>query len=406
MNTLHRQDPQVRLAGKEDGPELAAMLKRSSRVAIDTEFHAERRFLPELFLVQLKPDIEDAPIWIVDPLQTNILAKIADALLAVPWVVHAGEQDLRVLRDAIGRLPELVFDTQIAAGLVASHWPAPYGGLVSRWLGISLEKGETLSDWSRRPLSAAQLNYAALDVDLLLPLWDRLEVELSAKGRSALARSACDEALEAANNPPDDAESMREIAAASALQPDVLLVLQELSAWRTERARATNQPMRAVLSDGALVDLARRKPLTVDALLANRRLPRSLSKEAPELVERIARAAARPLWAVPKLVRKRTPQWRSTAWLQLFGESLGERLSFGSGLVMPRSLAERLVLDRPKTRDALSEVLDWRDPLLGERLFQALQGEISLAIFSTEVQSEEALDEHLDLREIDLPRRE
>jgi ribonuclease D len=292
---------EVRLAGVADAPAIVASLEGARRVAVDTEFHAERRFIPELYLVQLH--VDGGPTWIVDPLREDLIPRIARALLSVQWVVHAGEQDLRVMFGALGGLPEEVLDTQIAAALISSHWPAPYAGLVQQYLGTSLDKGETLSDWSRRPLAAAQLAYAALDVELLLPLWDRLEGLLKERGRLEIAVAACAEARNVAFDPPDDADAYREIQAAASLQPQHLAVLQELATWRLERARATNQPTRAVLSDGAMVDLARRQPLTTSSLLSNRRLPRTLAKDADELVARIARAAQRPEWAIPPLVR-------------------------------------------------------------------------------------------------------
>ncbi|MEQ1504312.1 MAG: HRDC domain-containing protein [Myxococcota bacterium] len=371
------------LASAADASRLDQILRGARRIAVDTEFHAERRYVPELYLVQIHVDGGDT--WIVDPLRDDLIVRIAPALKAVPWVVHAGEQDLRVLSVALGGLPDTVLDTQIAAGLVSSHWPAPYQGLVSQYLGRPLDKGETLSDWSRRPLSAAQLSYAALDVELVLPLWDRLEQLLADRGRRETGLAACEHARRAAIDPPTDAEAFREIPAAPTLAPNALLVLQELAAWRLERARATNQPVRAVLSDGALVDLARRQPITVESLTANRRLPRTIHRDAPELVERIARASRRPEFAVPKLVRKRTPGWRRAAWLQLWAECAGERSAFGAGLVLPRILCELLVLDPPADRDALRAALGWRDAVVGDELLDVLAGRATLRLGPVDV---------------------
>jgi ribonuclease D len=375
--------PSVRLATVADVPDVLASLEGARRVAIDTEFHAERRFLPELYLVQLH--VDGGPTWIVDPLRDDVLTRIGPALLAVPWVVHSGEQDLRVLFGALGSLPEVVLDTQIAAGLVSAHFPAPYAGLVQTWLGRSLDKGETLSDWSRRPLAPAQLSYAALDVELLLALWDRLEERLVEAGRRDVALAACAEARRIAFDPPDDADAYREIQAAAALQPNHLRVLQELATWRLERARATNQPVRAVLSDGALVDLSRRQPLSATALLANRRMPRALAKDAEELVVRIARAAQRPDWAIPPLVRRRTPEWRAVAWLQLWADAVGEARRFASTLALPRPLAESLVQRPPADREEVRSRLGWRDPLCGPGMLEALSGGTALRIRGGEV---------------------
>jgi ribonuclease D len=374
------------LAGPDDAPRIVESLRAARRVGVDTEFHAERRFVPELYLVQLQ--VDDGPTWIVDPLHGDLVARIAPALREVPWVVHAGEQDLRVLSVALGGLPDRIDDTQIAAGLLSTHWPAPYAALVEEHLGQKLDKGETLSDWSRRPLTPAQLGYAALDVQLLIPLWDALERRLDALGRTAIAAAACAEARRLAVDPPDDSDAFRSLPAVPALPPAQLLVLQELAAWRLERARATNQPVRAVMADGVLVDLARRQPLSAGSLLANRRLPRGLARDAEELVERIGRARRRPEWAIPAVVRRRTAEWRATQWLQVWAESLGEERSFAAGLVLPRPLIERIVLERPADRPALQPILGWREPLVGDEMQLALEGRIALRLVARDVARE------------------
>lgn len=371
------------VAAPRDADALIESLHGTPRVAIDTEFHAERRFLPELYLVQIQ--VDGGPTWIVDPFHQELILQIAPALKSVPWVVHAGEQDLRVLEVALGGLTTEVSDTQIAAGLVTPDWPASYASLVERYVGEVLEKGETLSDWSRRPLSPAQLAYAAADVKLLLPLWDALAQDLDRLGRTELARRAFAESLRVAGAPPDDSDAFRTLPAAPALQPAQLLVLQELSSWRNERARATNQPVRTVLSDGVLVDLARRQPATVAALLANRRLPRSIARDAEDLVERIARARQRPEWAVPKVLRKRTPEWRAAQWIQLWADVVGEETRFAGSLALPRPLVERIVLEAHGDRDVLRALLGWRDDLIGEDLHRVLNGAVALSFDGRDV---------------------
>lgn len=379
--------PRVHLVSQHNLDDLVGALRETRRIAVDTEFHAERRFLPELYLVQLH--VEGGDTWIVDPRpptgQPDLLPRLVDALLGVTWVVHAGEQDLRVLSVALGGLPDVILDTQLAAGLATTHWPAPYQGLVEQHLGVRIDKAETLSDWSRRPLTAAQLGYAAVDVQHVLPLWDRLSELLADLGRTETAALACADARRIALDGPDDADAFREIGASAALTPAALLVLQELAAWRMERARATNQPVRAVLNDGVLVDLARRQPITVGSLLSNRRLPKSINKDAEELVHRIARAAGRPEFALPLIVRRRTPEWRRAAWLQLWAECIGERRRFSAGLALPRPLIESLVAAPPIGRDAVRERLGWRDALTGDAIGDALGGTVGLRIFDGDV---------------------
>jgi ribonuclease D len=190
--------------------------------------------------------------------------------------------------------------------------------------------------------------------------------------------AACAEALKSAGNGPDEGDVLRQLPAAATLQPAQVGVLQELATWRLERARATNQPVRSVLADAVLVDLARRQPPTVSALLANRRFPKSIARDAEALVERIVRAKARPPAAAPKVIRKRSPEWRSVTWLQLLVDVIGERRRFSGNLLLSRPLAESMVLEPPTDRQSLAARLGWRDPLIGDDLSSVQRGQIAL----------------------------
>lgn len=369
----------VRLATLHDLPALRAELRGAERLALDTEFHAERRWLPELFLVQLR--IDGGGTWLVDPLIEGLLTGLAEDLLRPEWVVHGGQHDLRILQVMLGGLPDTVWDTQIAAGLVGTWFPAPYQALVEEHLGVRLEKAETLSDWSRRPLEPGQIHYAALDVLHLLPLWDALWARLGALDRTALARQACDEARDAVANPADDDDAWRSLQGAAGLKGPELAVLQALASWRERRARETNQPARAVLGDAPLLELARRRPITAGSLMANRRMPRALGKVADELADLVARAQARPEWAWPAALHRRTPDWRRASFLQVWIEALGLRESFAASLVLPWERLERVLLARPSARSEISGPLgSWRDELVGDPLWAALQGRVALRL--------------------------
>lgn len=367
----------IRSATLDDLPELSERLSAADRVAIDTEFHAERRYLPALYLVQLR--IEDGETWLLDPLIEGLIAGVAESLRKPTWILHGGRWDMEVLQVALGGLPEHVWDTQIGAALASIWWPAPYAALVQDHLGQRVDKSETLSDWSRRPLSDQQLAYAAADVDLLFPLWDALSEELSRLGRLQLAHQACDEARDEVVTPPPPEEAWRALRARAVLEPQQLAVLQEIAAWRRERAIAKNQPERSVLSDGSVLELARRQPLSKQALTTNRRLPRSLHKNAEDLLERIARAAQRPEQAWPRTVRRRTPQWDAVAWLEVWAAALGERESFAPGLVLPRRLLEDVVLTG-ETQASLTHLSSWRTPLVAGALVEALEGRSQLSL--------------------------
>lgn len=366
-----------RVATRDDVDAIAEGLRASDVVAIDTEFHSERRHVPALYLVQFR--LPSGAIWIVDPMVDGLLQGIAEPLRQTTWIVHGGRWDMEILMRALGGLPAQVWDTQIAAGLVGTWWPAPYSALVEIYLGESVDKSATLSDWSRRPLTADQVRYAASDVERLQDVWTELASRLDALGRTEHALDACDEARRRVLEGPDPFSAWRMLGAAAALQPQQIGVLQEIAAWRLERARLTNQPERSILGDGTVVELARRQPTTRAALTANRRLPKSLHKNAESLLERIERAARRPEESWPRSVRRRTPEWHTVAFLDVWANALGEKETFASGLVLPRRTLEDVVLadDDAGIAEALGS---WRPLLVQPALANALAGRVSLGL--------------------------
>jgi len=367
----------VRVATIDDVEAIRGGLAESDVIAIDTEFHAERRHVPALFLVQFR--LPGGPTWLVDPLIEGLIPAIAEALRRPTWILHGGRWDLEVLQSALGGLPDEVWDTQIAAGLADTWFPAPYASLVQRYLGVEVDKSATLSDWSRRPLTEQQIAYAAADVAELEELWEAIGDRLDVLHRTELARKACAEARQRAIDGPDRYAQWRRLSAAASLQPQQLAVLQEIMAWRLERAQLTNQPERSILGDAAVIELSRRQPATRESLTANRRLPRSIHKTADALLERIQRAARRPEAGWPAAVRRRTPEWESVAFLEVWATALAESRSFAQSLVLHRSVLEDVVLATEETgvETALGE---WRSALVLPDLRDALEGRVSLGL--------------------------
>jgi ribonuclease D len=365
----------ARSVSHADVAELRSAILASDRVAVDTEFHAEHRYLPDLFLVQIAT--ADQRVWIVDPLVPGLIAAIAEALRAAAWVVHGGEQDLRLLATALGGVPQDVRDTQIEAGLVEPIYPASFAALVQRHLGVELDKAETLSDWSRRPLTPAQLGYAAKDAALLLPLARALEERVAQVGRTDLARAACDEARRLALDP-DDSELFTQLGAAGVLEGAQLAVLQDLAAWREARARDANIAPRSLLSDGALVDLARRRPVTADAVTAGRRSGKGLGRHADDLARLVERSSHRDPSSWPRVVRRDGADARRSAFLQLWASVVGAREAWAQGLVVPRRVADRIVLESGTNPPMTAAELGWRGALLAPHLGEVLAGRVAL----------------------------
>lgn len=371
----------TRLATAADVPVLRDLIARAPRVAVDTEFHAERRYVPRLLLVQVA--LPGGDTWVIDPLVPGLLSELAEPLRGTDWIVHGGQQDMRLLHAALGGLPSRVLDTQIGAGLLAPDFPAGFATLVTRWLGIVVDKSATLSDWSRRPLTPAQLDYATRDAELLPPLWDRIEGALRAKGRLDACLAACDEARRAELDPPADDALWSAIHGATNLSRADAAVAQELAAWRERIARETDQPARSVLSDGLLLDLARRRPVDAGSMLTNRRFPKAVAKRyGEELAECIRRAASRPEWAWPRFVRGGSTQAAQVRFLGLWAEIHGRDTGLSPQLVLPRERLEAVILGgSPVEGPDLRAILgDWRADLIAAPLARALRGEIALRL--------------------------
>jgi ribonuclease D len=249
----------------EHTDELEAVVDRlvtEPRYALDTEFHRERTYFPRLALVQLA---WPGDLVLVDPLAvdaTPLTRLFASPALAV---VHAAQQDLDVLRHAVGEIPNRIFDTQVAAGFIGYGTPS-LSSLVQGELGSTPVKGDRLTDWLRRPLTNAQREYAASDVAFLLELHDRLVEQLQARGRLSWAEDACEELRRRPTGllPPEQAWA--KLKDAKSLRPRSRAVAQAVAAWREREAAATDTPVRQVLPDLAILGIAQRQPTTLDEL--------------------------------------------------------------------------------------------------------------------------------------------
>jgi ribonuclease D len=235
---------------------------QSPSYAVDTEFHRERTYYPQLALVQV---CVGERIWLVDPLAVDLtpMARLLKGTGVA--VMHAASQDLEVLHQACGTVPSRLFDTQLAAGFLG--WSSPsLSSLCERALSEHVPKGDRLTDWLQRPLGEAQRSYAAADVALLPRLHDHLLARLQALGRLEWAESEFEVLRSKAREDSDPEDAWQRIKEARHLPARAGAVAKELAAWRERTARATDQPVRFVLGDLALVSIAQQRPATLDAL--------------------------------------------------------------------------------------------------------------------------------------------
>ncbi len=250
------------VATQHEFDEVVEVLSAAPRYAIDTEFHRERTYYPKLALVQLAWDDH---IVLVDPLAVDMTA--LRRLFASPSlaVFHAAQQDLDVLTHSVGHVPVRMFDTQLAAGFTGYSTPS-LTSLLHTELNVSASKGDRLTDWLRRPLTADQQRYAAGDVAHLLELHDRLTAKLSALGRLEWALEACEELRVRPTGATDPEQAWLRLKDVRVLKSKSRGVAQSVAAWRERRAASVDVPVRQILPDLAILGIAQKHPTTVAEL--------------------------------------------------------------------------------------------------------------------------------------------
>ncbi|MDQ3108229.1 MAG: ribonuclease D [Actinomycetota bacterium] len=354
---------------------LVTTLRPQALYAIDTEFHRERSYWPQLALVQIA---WPGGIALVDPTAVDIgpLREI----LAGPGVciMHAADQDLEVLDRACGVLPTILFDTQVAAGFLGFSSPS-LSSLAERLLGLHLTKGDRLTDWLQRPLTPGQRTYAAADVAHLHALHDQLVRRLDACDRREWAEQEC-EALRVRPHTPQDPESAWwRIKDSRSLRGASRSVAQEVGAWRERRAASIDKPPRSVLADLALLGVAHRAPKSMAELRDIRGLDgRYLKGDAgPEILAAVVRGQSLDRGAIrmppsDELDRSLRPAVTLvSAWVG----QLSQELRIDTAMLATRS--DLLALLRGDADARLAQ--GWRAGLVGDRIRQLVDGRAALA---------------------------
>jgi ribonuclease D len=371
--------------------ELAERAAAHGRVAIDTEFVSERRYQALLCLAQVAVPDPDAP----DGVRTEVVDPLADdppdpaplaRVLADPdveVVVHAGRQDVAILRRTWNTDVTRVFDTQIGAGFIGFGNQESYESLVRKVLGVRLKGSEGFTKWDRRPLTSQQLEYAADDARLLLALGEDIERRLEERGRLGWALEEC-RAIEASTDERDPDRLFERLPRLGRLGEAARGVARELVEWREQTARAMDRPAGYVLPDQALIELARRAPADRAGLEQIRGLPaQTQHRRGDELLAAIARGRDRRAPPAPP-----EPGPREAADAPL--------VSLAQALVRHRSMAEDVAVELIATQAELSALVSalrrgddgdhvrvargWRAELVGDELRELVAGRRALSV--------------------------
>ena len=369
---------------QKDLEALCRALATRGAFALDTEFVRERTFFIQLGIVQVAAGDLEA---VIDPKPLSSLEPLFDLVAApeVEKIVHAGEQDFAVLYEEGGGVPRNVFDTQIAAALVGYGDQISYARLVGKVTGVQLDKLETLTDWTARPLTEAQIDYSLEDVRYLPELRRHLGERLSELGRSGWEREEGSRLeSDSTYRAPEPREFYRRLKA-SGLSAVSLGVLREVAAWREETARAKNLPRGWVLRDQSLLEIARRRPQSVKSLRQIRSLkPQQIAKDGEAIVDAVRAGAAEPV----KEDRPDTPHLKmpdeveSTArLLEAWLYARAAEAEIAPSMLATRGDLKTLAAAHYHSQLPSLPLLEgWRRELVGQDLLDILEGKKALKL--------------------------
>jgi ribonuclease D len=358
-----------------------AALEGADVVAVDTEFMRERSYFARLCLVQIATAEH---VFLIDTIALDGTLEALAPLLRAPGTVkvfHAGVQDVEVLLRATGVTPWPIFDTQIAATLAGFPAQIGYAQLAKDLVGVTIDKGDTFTDWSVRPLSDAQLAYAAADVEYLPTIYGHLRDTLVRTGRLEWLEADFERLADAETYRIDPREQYRRVKRAATLDRRSLGVLREVAAWREGEAQRKDLPRRWVIGDESLVEIARRRPADIAALAAIRGVgDRVAGQRGAGIIAAVEAGMAVAEEDLPKMARR-----------QRTGADVGPIADLLSAVCRLRAREHGVAMTLLATRDELERFAGgereghplaegWRHSLVGAELEAVIEGRVALRV--------------------------
>ena len=359
--------------------DLLARLEHAEWVTLDTEFIREKTYYPRLCLIQIAsadvlacidplqiPDLQPFLQWLRDPRRIKVL--------------HAAWQDLEIFYHlGNGVLPAPIFDTQIAAAVLGMGDQLGYGRLVENLLGVVLDKSQSRTDWSRRPLTPAQLEYAIDDVRYLRDVYQQLRQQLEKLGRLKWLDKPFQKLADPNTYAIDPRSSWERVRGLQILKPHQLAILREIAAWREERALHKDIPRRWILSDEILLDMARMQPDSVQGLRHIRGLSdEQIERHGGEWLSCIARGKAIPKSEYPQLPRRRKLDANMSVVADLLMALLNQ-IANEHG-ISAQMIATRQQIEKMLEEGRVTLADDWRGALVNDVFTAVLSGKTSIRI--------------------------
>jgi ribonuclease D len=366
-------------------------LAKSDFITIDTEFLRETTFWPELCLVQMaSPTLE----VLVDPMAKDIDLAPLFELMANPDVVkvfHAARQDIEIIHHLGGLIPHPIFDTQVAAMVCGFGDSISYDQLVQKIKSVQIDKSSRFTDWSRRPLSEKQLDYALADVTHLRDVYLALKAKLEREGRSLWLTEEMNilESRDTYELHPDDAWLRLK---SRLRKPTELAILKFVAAWREREARSRNVPRSRVLKDDAIFEIAQQQPKDAEALSRLRTIPKGWerSSSGSAIVETVNAALALPKTEMPQAPRHSHSPEGSGAAVELLKVLL--KLTADKHGVAAKIIANSDDLDRIASEGEKAQVAalsGWRKELFGDVALKLINGGVALRFAGKKVEAVE-----------------
>ncbi|MEQ8479916.1 MAG: ribonuclease D [Hoeflea sp.] len=357
-----------------------ARLAAHDFVTVDTEFLRETTYWPELCLIQMAGPEDEG---IVDPLAKGIDLQPFFDLMGNPDVVkvfHAARQDIEIVVNRGDLVPHPIFDTQVAAMVCGFGESISYDQLVSRITGAHIDKSSRFTDWSRRPLTDKQLDYALADVTHLRDVYLELLSRLKAEGRSHWVADEMAVLESRMTYEMDPSDAWRRLKM-RVRKPIELCVLQHIAAWREREARTRNVPRGRILKDDAIYEVAQQQPANAEALSRLRTIPRGWERSAQgaKLIEMVNEALATPKEDMPRLPKpKQAPEGAQAAieLLRVLLKLTVEKENVAAKIIATSDDLEAIATEGEKAD--VAALKGWRRELFGDRALKLIRGDLAL----------------------------
>ena len=353
-------------------------------IALDTEFLREKTYYPKLCLIQIATT---GVVACIDPIALDDLSPLLDVIFdtRITKVMHAARQDLELLYNIRGSVPVPVFDTQISALLLGYPDQIGYGNLVKETLGVSLEKKHTRADWSLRPLSKDQIQYAADDVVYLVAVYQQLLEKLNGLQRLEWLNGDFERLTSTELYKNDPEKAWLKVKGGKRLKGTSLSVLQTFAAWREKTAQKKNIPKGWLMRDDVLIDLARLQPDSIPSLGTIRGIGEGLVKRNGDyllgLIEDAKKKQPQPL-ADREFRQRLSPSQDALVDVMM----AVVRISAENNSLNPAVLATRKHLEKLLVGETDSSLMQgWRKELIGDQLQALLNGDLDLAVKNGEL---------------------